>query len=383
MCPWFAVGACGFIYRQTPYERNRIPMKKITAVILAFVMCFGILCSCSDGKKENVISIEDGKGVSINFIYLVASMNKTMYSQVVAESSGGNWNQVVFEEEDKTWSDLLMDVVLEDTQNLLICEYLYDNVYGLELTKEDELVMDEQFAAYESAAGGKTAFSEMLSAYSADTETFERYLELVVKQLGLQNHLYGIENGVRRIDENVIKQTFADGYAIVTHIYFNTVTKENPSGQLISLTEEEAAEKRTLAESVYNMIMAGEDFYVLKEQYTEDLYESEYYPNGFFVTNDSTFPAAFTTAALEMAVGDYKLVDSGNGLHILYKLPMDESLYNSNEDVYSTIYSRLMSVDYSKLLNEHIGKIRINDEGIKAIGDINIQNIPEFAIIAQ
>lgn len=358
-------------------------MKKITAVILAFVMCFGILCACSDGEKKNVISIEGGKGVSINFIYLMASMNKTMYGQVVAQSSDGNWNQVVFEDEGKTWSDLLMDVVLEDTQNLLICEYLYDDVYGLKLTNEDELVMEEQYAAYESAAGGKAAFEEMLSAYSADKKTFERYLELVVKQLGLQNYLYGTENGVRRIDESVIKQTFADSYAIVTHIYFNTVNKKNPSGQLISLTEEEAAEKKALAESVFNMIMAGEDFYVLKEQYTEDLYESEYYPNGFFVTNDSTFPAAFTTAALEMAVGDYKLVDSGNGLHILYKLPMDESLYNSNADIYNTIYSRLMSVDYSGLLDEHIGKIKIDNEGIKAIDEINIQNIPEFAIIAQ
>ena len=40
---------------------------------------------------------------------------------------------------------------------------------------------------------------------------------------------------------------------------------------------EEIAAKRLLAEEVYNRILAGEDFYTLKAEYSEDSYESEYY----------------------------------------------------------------------------------------------------------
>ena len=121
-------------------------MKKTAALLLAFVMCFCTLFSCTGGNKKNVIGIEGGNGLSINFIYLLTSMNKTMYASAVEQSSGGNWNAVVYPENGITWADLLMQVVLEDAENFLICEYMFDEVYSLELTKEEKLVIDEEYA---------------------------------------------------------------------------------------------------------------------------------------------------------------------------------------------------------------------------------------------
>ena len=356
-------------------------MKKIIALILAFTMCFVLLCSCAGQKVQNVIGIEGGKGVNINFIYLLTAMNKTMYASAVEQGAGGNWNAKVYED-GTTWADLLKAVVLEDAGNLLICEYLFDTVYNLKLTDENNKLIEEQMAAYAASCGSEKELETQLSAYSADKQTLKRYLELVVKQMNLQNYLYGTD-GVAKISDQTVKQTFADEYAIVTHIYFNTVTQTKADGTLISMGEEEAAQKKLVAENVYNSIVAGEDFYTLKEKYTEDVYESEYYPNGFFVTGDSTFPAAFTTAALEMKVGEYKLIDSGNGLHILYKLPMNSELYNSDSEVYNKIYSRLMSADFSRIFAEYEEKIEINEEQFSKLEAISVQNVPEFTLFAQ
>lgn len=357
-------------------------MKKTVAIILAFLTCFLMLFSCAGTDKENVVEIKGGNGVSINFVYLLTAMNKTMYAGAVEQSTGGNWNSVVYPEEGITWADLLMQVVLEDVENFLICEYMFDKVYALELTSEEKKVIDEEYEKYVAAAGSEKNFDDMLSAYSADKETFRRYLELTVKQLKLQDYLYGTD-GIDRIADEKIKESFVNEYAIVTHIYFNTVTAETADGKIISLDEETASQKKALAENVYNSLAAGEDFSVLKAQYSEDKYESEYYPNGFFVTNDSTFPTAFTTAALEMAEGEYRLVDSGNGLHIMYKKPMDESLYNSDTDIYNKIYSRLMSTGFNALIQSHIGNIEISDKHLEQIASISVQNVPGFILPAE
>lgn len=355
-------------------------MRKIFTLILALVMCFLCVCSCGSQNKQNVIEIKDGKGVNINFMYLMTAMNKTLYASAVEQGAGENWNSVIYED-GTTWSDLLKAVVLEDAGNFLICEYLFDNVYNLKLTDENRSLIDEQIKAYVAAAGSEKALETQLSEYSADKNTLKRYLELVVKQMSVQNYLYGTD-GVAKISDEVVKQTFADEYAIVTHIYFNTVTVTKADGTIISMGEEEAAQKRAVAENVYNSIIAGEDFYSLKEKYTEDVYEGEYYPNGFFVTGDSTFPAAFTTAALEMNVGEYKLVDSGNGLHILHKLPMNSELYNSDKEIYNTIYSRLMSADFNRIFSQYEEMIEMNEEQFAKMEAINVQNVPEFALFA-
>lgn len=356
-------------------------MRRILALILAFTMCFVLLCSCGGNNKENIMEIKGGKGVDINFVYLLTAMNKTMYASAVEQGAGGNWNEAVYED-GTTWADLLKAVVLEDMGNFLICEYLFDSAYGLKLTDENKKLIDEQMDAYVAYCGSEKELETKLSEYSADKDTLRRYLELVVKQMSIQNYLYGTD-GVSRIPDEAVKQTFENEYAIVTHIYFNTVTVTKADGTIISMSEEEAAEKKAVAENVYNSIIAGEDFYALKEQYTEDVYESQYYPNGFFVTGDSTFPAAFTTSALEMNVGEYRLVDSGNGLHILHKLPMNSELYNSDKEIYNTIYSRLMSVDFSELFDGCEEMIDISEEQLEKIDAISIQNVPEFTLFVQ
>ncbi len=343
---------------------------------MALLLCVG-LSGCGKEQTAAAMYMKDGGSVSVNFMYLLAAIQKSMYASV-AEANGGDWDTVVNHEKGTTLADLLEDVTYKAAQNSLICEYLHDTVYGLSLSDEQKKAIDEQMDSLASKAGSKQKLEEQLSAYSADSKTMRRYLELTVKQAALYSYFYG-EGGVYAVSEDAIRESFKENYHIVTHIYFDLSSKLKEDGTSVSLTEEEVTEKRALADEVYNRILAGEDFYTLKAVYSEDDYESEYYPNGFFVTGDTTFPTEFTMAAIEMEVGEYRLTvsdEKASGIHILYKLPMDDSLYNTNSSVYSSIKNQLITADFDKRLAEYTDAVWVNEE---ETAKLNVRIVPEYA----
>ena len=341
-------------------------MRKIFISLFALIMCLPMLFSCASNDKATVMSVESGENVSVNFLYLLTSIQKSMYSDMV-NSYGGDWETVVNEQTGETFSDILYDLVLNSAKSSLICEYLHDNVYGLSLTDEQNQSIDNQIQSMEKNYGSKELLEEQLSKYSADIETLKRYFELSIKQANLYNAFYG-ESGVHKIADEQIMKYFEYNYSVVTHIYFNTVSKVKPDGTAVSLTDEEKAQKESIAKEVYNRILAGEDFFELRTQYSEDAYESEYYPNGFFVTYDTAFPTDFTVASMEMQVGDTRYVDSdGSGVHIIRKLPMNAQLYNSDQTVYLTIKQNLCGSDFDQRIAQYFEIISIDQEQLSKL----------------
>lgn len=333
-----------------------------------------MLFSCTSGEKTVAMSVEDSGNVSINFLYLLTSIQKSMYSDMVA-SYGGDWKAVVNPETGETFSDMLHSLVIKSAQSSLICEYLHDTVYGLSLTDEQIQSIDTQVQSMAQSYGSKELLEEKLSTYSADIETLKRYFELSIKQANLYNAFYS-ESGVHKITDEQIMKYFEDNYSVVTHIYFNTVSKVKPDGTAVSLTDEEKAHKEEVAQDVYNRLLAGEDFYELRTQYSEDAYESEYYPNGFFVTYDTSFPTEFTVAAMEMEVGDLRYVNSQvSGIHIILKLPMDSQLYNSDENVYATIMQTLCANDFDERIAQNLDIVILENEQLEKL---SVDVVPEF-----
>ena len=118
--------------------------KRILAGLLA-CFCVMTFVGCADSAKEAAISMEGGGTVSINFMYLLASIQKSMYADVVAD--GGSWDMVVNAEKGTTLSDVLYDVTVKAAKSSLICEYLHDKVYKLSLTDEQKSSVDKQMNA--------------------------------------------------------------------------------------------------------------------------------------------------------------------------------------------------------------------------------------------
>lgn len=328
-----------------------------------------------DDSRETAMSLKDGGKLSINFMYLLTSIQKSIYSEMIS-AYGVQWDTVVNENTGETFGNFLYDQVIKSAKSALVCEYMHDKVYSLSLTDKQKESVDAQIDTLISKAGSKKNFEEQLSMYSCDLKTFKRYLEISLKQSNLYTCFYDTD-GIFAISEDKVQSEFEQKYAIVTHIYFNTATKTKPDGSLVSMTDEEKAQKKSLAQTVYSSILAGESFEELKTHYSEDAYESIYYPNGFFVTGDTTFPSEFTSAALEMKEGEIRFVqtESAGGIHIMKKLPMDSSLYNSNESVYNTIMSNLITSDFDTRLQEYFDDVSVNSELMDML-DVSI--VPEY-----
>lgn len=359
---------------------------KITAVVLALAMSVCMLFSCSSDKKEVAISARGGGEASINLVYLMTAMYKSMYTSIV-EGYGLTWDTPV-SEDGMTYSELLMGEVLTTVQDFLVCEYLHDEVYGLSLSKEQKRSAEKQIDKYVEYCGSEDKLNDELSAYSADKATLERYVELSLKHNNLYKHFYG-EGGIFAVSEDTAKTYFADNYAVVTHIFFDTSPIQKADGSYASMSDEEISAKREKAQFVMNSLSAGEDFYALKSEYTEDYAESEYYPNGFLVTNDGSFPTEFTLAALEMEVGTYRLVESSAGIHVMYKLPMNPELYKTDDAVYNSIMSRLVSSDFTSRLDSYIYNedgtfsrevLEFSDEQMQKIKSINVANVKAYSL---
>ena len=354
-------------------------MKKIIALVMAAVLCLALLASCNNNSSRDVMSIEGGNSLSVNYIYLLTSIQKSMYYSMISEY-GNDWNAVANTLTGETFADMLKKMTYSYASSSLICEYLFDKEYKLNFTEEDSASLDSQMAALEKNAGSRQALEEKLSTYGADLASLERYLKISIKQAKIIDYLYG-EEGTVEIPEEKMKEYFKDNYAIVTHIYFNVPATQKEDGTYVSPSAEEKENKKRIADEVFERIVGGEDFYALKEEYNEDIYESQYYPDGFFVTNDNTFPAEFTSAAMEMDEGEYRMAETnsenGYSVHIIHKLPMKAELYNTNLQVYQNIYGMLETENFQDLIGSYAELIKADEEALSAI-DVNV--VPEFSL---
>lgn len=357
-------------------------MRKALGLFLALAVlmsAFTMLTACSDNEKDAVMKMEDGGNVSLKYMYLLASMQKSMHYGY-AEAFGDGWNSEIGS--GLTLNDYIYAQTVKSAKSSLVCEYLHDKVYKLEMTLEQKKSIDTQISSLEKTAKqqGQT-LKEQLSVYSADEKTLRKYFEHSIKQSNLINVFYS-QNGLREISDAAVKEYFEENYHIVDHIYFNLGTKYKADGTEISLTDEEISQKQSLAEQVYTMALSGEaSFEELRDEYSEDAYGASYYPDGFLVTNDSTFPEKFTVTAIEMMPGDIRMIESaganGNGIHIMYKKAMDKELYDSDETVYSSILSLLITTDFESVISEYEEKISVNED---LLSQFDVKIVPAYGV---
>jgi len=368
----------------------KIKTGRITAAFLALCMLISafVLSSCesigSVGSKpgQNAMTYvgEDGKSlgsVDKSFMYFWISIQKSMYSSV-ADSYENGWDQVVDEQNGTTLNDLLMTESTESAKKLLAIEYLHDDVYDIGLADEQKDSIDSQVDKLAENYGSREALENKLSEFGASIETLRRYYELRLKQSDLFSYFYD-ENGKFVVSEDAKKAYFSEKYSIVNHIFFNTAGTQKEDGTTVSLPDEQKAQKKQTSEEVYSMIKNGlGDFDALKTQYDEDTYATQYYPYGFFVTNDSSFPTEFTTAAMNLAVGEITYVETpGTGYHILKKLPMDQNLYSVYGNVYESISTNLETDDFNARIAEYTANVTQDDA---IMGEFDPALIPVFAL---
>lgn len=352
--------------------------KRICALVLCVAMLFAVSCGDNTKSADLVKYTKDGKTLSSideGFAYFLVSVYKSMYKSVAASRDEG-WNSILDEQNGTTLGDILIEQVVATSKSLVMTEYLHDKEFSLKLSDEQKDSVKQQVESLHSMYGGKEGFETALSSFGATSKTIEKYFELMIKENNLMDYLYG-ENGKRVITEEAKKEYFEKNYVIVDDILFSTQGTTKDDGTVVSMPRAEVDALHEKVLEIHDSIVNGEkDYYEIKELYNEDKDAAKYYPKGFFVTDDDTFPADFVDTAKRLEDGQIGFVKlASSGFHIVKRLPMDASLYNAYEDVYMNISNAMQKSDYASLKALYEKNISVNEQGFKKF---DVSKIPEF-----
>lgn len=234
--------------------------KKITSAILAAAMLGTALTGCSKAEKVDgtqIVATVDDYEVTLGLAHLILRENQASsedYMELLAEAYGMDvssfamWDDTTKAEDGST---ITYGEQQKETVMGAICElYAFKNHagdYDIELTEEDH----EKIAAA-AAQFMKDNTQEAIDALGVSESDIVTYLEL----LTLRGRMYEpmLADVDREVDDAEANQT------TVTFVEISTIgTERDDEGKLISLTEEQLAEKKALGEEIIAAIQKEKD----------------------------------------------------------------------------------------------------------------------------
>ncbi len=380
-------------------------IKKITACALALLMLLLSLVGCSSYGKP-VMEL-GGTEITENMIQFWLSRYKAQFeyyygdaicSQYDLDSVDQFWPIVSDDATGETYDEVMSGFIYENAETYLCSLYLFDQL-GLKLPKETEAEIDEYIAELldEYASGSKAEFNALLSNYGINMKLLRELYLIDEKVDFLQNHLFGTGGtlGVTKIDK---EKYYQENYVCMRQICIfinecpeldkdgNPTTDEKGYTKYRDMTSTETQEARDRAAAALTKIHNGESFQSVNNEYDENPTDDNY--TGIYMSRDS---ALGTDSALEkiynalqeMKVGEIKLIETENNLHIVEKLPLDEGAYDksinsdfftfwdSETQTYKTFEEYLKDPLFLNYIAESLEKysadVKINEEALKKI----------------
>lgn len=248
---------------------------------------------------------------SCSYVEYMVNMYNFYYTDLINEDGSIDWDGAMDDTtpgqyaKDSTESNVLSYVVVEDLAK----------EHNVALTDEDRADMEDNLAQQIEQAGGEEAFQQGLVEIGVSQKTYER----IAAAGYLLNHLEALAAD----PGSGLYTPPTDEDAYVDHILI--ATQDTATGE--SLSEEEIAEKKALAEDLLSQLQAASDvealFNELVEEYGEDPGRAA--SSGYLVTPETSFVQEFLDAAFALKPGELSgIVESDYGYHILLRKELGE-----------------------------------------------------------
>ncbi len=386
---------------------------KLAALVLAAVMMMISFVSCS-GYGAPVMELGE-TAITENMIEFWLSRYKAQFEyyysaaimeQYQLEKLDQFWPIVSDTETGETFDDVMSGFIYENAKTYLCSLYLFDQ-FGLVLPEETvnnvDAIVEGLLEDY--ASGSKSEFNALLSTYGVNYNLLRELYLIDEKVAYLQNYLFGPGGtlGVTKIDkENYYQKNYVCMRQICIFINErpfideegNYVLDKDGYTQFIDMTAAETQEARARAAEAITKLNNNESFASVSSKYDENKADDGYL-NGIYISRDS---ALGTDAALEkiynelinMEVGQIKLIETEQSLHIVEKLALEEGAYDkeANSDFfkfydadtqgYITFDGYLVEplfLDYiNSSLEKYSAQIKIDEERLKSKKLSNVQS---------
>lgn len=330
-------------------------IKRIAALLLAAVLMTVALTSCS-GLGTTVMEL-GGTKITENMIEFWLSRYKAQFVHYYGDAVCGSydldsidqfWNIVGDADTGETFDDIMSAFIYENARTYLCALYLFDQ-FGLSLPeqtiKNAESSVEELCETY--ASGSRSEFNAMLERYGVNRKLLLELYLIDEKVDYLEEYLFGTggKYGVTKLDK---EEYYQNNYVCMRQIciFINECPVLDEKGDPVmgddgyteyrDMTAEETQKARERAASALTKLNNGVSFAEVNKEFDENPTDDKYV-GGIYMSKDS---ALGTDEALEkiytelsaMKVGDIKLIETENNLHIVEKLELAEGAYDKSEN---------------------------------------------------
>ncbi len=194
----------------------------------------------------------------------------------------------------------------------------------IELSDEEKMQLKSSIAQVKSNYGGLSAFDKMLKEYNAPGDFVSLILSQSLYESKLQEKL-ALEDPT----DDELKKYMKENYRRAKHVLIQ-VGEDVVTGDL----------EKSQAEDILKKAQEGADFDKLIKEHSDDP-GSAANPDGYVFT-DNQMVKEFQDGVDSIKPGEFTMVKSDYGYHVIQRLPLDESdskfeeLFNANKDAILT-----------------------------------------------
>lgn len=319
-------------------------IKKWVSMLLTAVTLLSLLAGCSSEGSDAVMEYRGYTVTEGMYRYWMKAWKDdyvTSYTDVEdteafwsAKNAAGGTNE-----------EYISEVIQTRIRYYLAAQPLFDD-YKLTLSEESSEQIQSDLNNQIEYYGSRSEFSDYLkNTYGMDIDALEDVYTFEARYTELYNYLYSTSGKFTATAEE-LDAYYKTYYSRVKYVMFlkevryaydedgNRITDSNGYYTFEDLTDEEIAEVTKTANDVYEAVQAGASIDDYFEQYMSEFHDVESYPNGFYITADeyNLHTAAVTEAALEMEVGEVRLIENESCYFVLQKFDLIDEAYSSATD---------------------------------------------------
>ena len=338
---------------------------KICSLVLLLAMMISIVSCNNDNSNlpeldEDVVVMSYGD-YTINekeFMYILTSIKTDIVRTYNSYYGFSEEQTLAFVINDKSVAELIMEAAVEFSQKILIIERLADEA-GITISNQDDIAaIDEYMSNLEYAYGGKDLFDVALVKFGFSRKGIERVKSNVLLEELIIDQRYG-ENGLAKIPSETVHKEFLDNFLAYEAGAFSYVNESAASYIKYEYTDAEILDyysknyvrvrqvlydknNKSEAEADLQKINSGDiELKDISSKNKSVKYE-------FVFTKDgSNFGESFEKSIFDMSIGEFKLIESDSGYHIVEKVELDTTVFDGN-DTSANSAKNEVSVEMSK-----------------------------------
>lgn len=331
-------------------------MKK-TIRLISILLLLLMLSGCS--KEAYAIKVGDKVITESEYSRTIMLTRSNYLTALGQEDSAELWQTEI--EEDTTLSQMMVDTTCDQLTNLKLFEIQFEQL-GLTITEETKADITADLEATVEAAGGMSAFHEILAERNYTYEEYEAELYAHAKKDAVVHYYFG-ENGVRK---DTSAKDLIDWYNLhfsqIKALLIYTIDPDTNE----ALTEDEIAAVKRKAEEALETATRPSDVDLFDE--VIELYgEAGTDGDGITVGEESGYDEALTEAALDMEVGEVRIVQMESAYAVIKRYNgTTEQLWT--KDVQQETLELLRSEELDELLAKwkEENPVKINNRVIKS-----------------